>query len=524
MHCEPPQITFIPCEEHFRPVLPTIEGNVDYLSLRGQLTIIDELLRTSGVENEFVVRSLDHWIKTLSESQVEQIELSGEGQRGVIRLEDLVSGKQQQRFQEHSVRALRCSIARTLLVGSFRDFAARLADSPLLQWFCKVAQLDRVKVPAKSTVQRYATWLPEEDMREVINVLLRKAGAAIVDGKQVLDLEEPLDLSTMLLDTTCVKANIHFPVDWVLLRDGVKSLMQSVELIRTHGLRSRMCEPQVFITKINRLSMKMTHTRRKKNGHKERKREMKAVVTVVRAHAQRYHTLLDENWQATDWTRAQAEQVLKRLESIIEALPAAVKQAHERIIGERQVANNEKLLSLFEPDTHVIVRGKAEAEVEFGNLLVLGEQSDGLIIDWELFKEEVPADVRLVRPSVERVESGLQLSLKSLVTDRGFDNKMNVQWLEERGTFAGLCPRDPRALREAMKDQHFAQAQRRRAQTEGRIAIFKNEFLGRPMRAEGFANRALQVAWGVLTHDLWVIAEKLQEQRKVREQKLRQAA
>jgi hypothetical protein len=51
------------------------------------------------------------------------------------------------------------------------------------------------------------------------------------------------------------------------------------------------------------------------------------------------------------------------------------------------------------------------------------------------------------------VESGLQLSLKSLVTDRGFENKMNVKWLGERGSFAGLCPRDPRALREAMKDR-----------------------------------------------------------------------
>ena len=40
----------------------------------------------------------------------------------------------------------------------------------------------------------------------------------------------------MFLDTTCVKANIHFPVDWVLLRDGVKSLMQSVELIQTDPL------------------------------------------------------------------------------------------------------------------------------------------------------------------------------------------------------------------------------------------------------------------------------------------------
>ncbi|MBV8328944.1 MAG: hypothetical protein JOZ61_00575 [Verrucomicrobia bacterium] len=527
MHLEPPAITFIPCEEHFRPVLPTIEGNVDYLALRGQLTTMDELLRSSGVENDFVGRSLKHWIKTLTQSKIERIELSGEGQCGVIELEDLVRGGQQERFQQHSIRALRCTVARTLLGESFRDFAARLADSPLLQWFCQVGQLDRVKVPGKSTLQRYNNWLPEEELREVINGLLRKAGAPIAAGKQALDLEAPLDLSTMFMDTTCVKANIHFPVDWVLLRDGVQSLMQSVELIRAHGLKSRMSEPQQFITKINRLSMEMTHTRRKKNGNKERKRvlrQMKKLVAVVRSHARRYRTLLDENWQATDWTRRQAEQVLKRIDSVMEALPAAVKQAHERIIGGRPVPNDEKLLSLFEPDIHVIVRGKAGAEVEFGNLLILGEQEDGLIIDWELFKEEVPADTRLVRPAVERAERGLAVPIKCLVTDRGFDNKSNVKWLESRGTVATLCPRDPRALRAAMKDEHFARAQRRRAQTEARLGIFKNEFLGRPMRAEGFENRALQVAWGVLTHDLWVLAEKLREQRKSREQKIGRAA
>jgi hypothetical protein len=63
--------------EHFRPVLPAIEGNVDYLDLRGQLITIYELLRSSGVENEFVARSLKHWIKTLTQSKIEQIELSG---------------------------------------------------------------------------------------------------------------------------------------------------------------------------------------------------------------------------------------------------------------------------------------------------------------------------------------------------------------------------------------------------------------------------------------------------------------
>ena len=140
MHCEPPEITFTPCEEHFRPVLPTIEWHVDNLALRGQLTAMDELLRTGGVENEFVMRSLKHWVKTLIQSEAEQMELSGEGQSGVIRLEELVRGKQQVRFQKHSIRALRCTIARTLLGESFRDFAARLADIPLLQWFCRVGQ------------------------------------------------------------------------------------------------------------------------------------------------------------------------------------------------------------------------------------------------------------------------------------------------------------------------------------------------------------------------------------------------
>jgi hypothetical protein len=36
-----------------------------------------------------------------------------------------------------------------------------------------------------------------------------------------------------------------------------------------------------------------------------------------------------------------------------------------------------------------------------------------------------------------------------------------------------VWPRDPGALRQAMKDEHFAQAQRRRAQAEAQVAIFK---------------------------------------------------
>ena len=57
-----------------------------------------------------------------------------------------------------------------------------------------------------------------------------------------------------------------------------------------------------------------------------------------------------------------------------------------------------------------------------------------------------------------------------------------------------------------MKGQKFARLQRRRAQTEARIGILKQSFLGRPMRAKGFTHRELALAWGVLTHNVWMLA------------------
>lgn len=87
-----------------------------------------------------------------------------------------------------------------------------------------MSQLDKVTVPGKSTLQRYETWLPEEEMRPLIEQLLCQGR----DQAPVLQLAEPLDLETAFVDCTCVKADIHFPVDWVLLRDATRTLMQSV--------------------------------------------------------------------------------------------------------------------------------------------------------------------------------------------------------------------------------------------------------------------------------------------------------
>jgi IS5 family transposase len=476
--------TIIPFPQELRPTLPTIVGNVDYLMLRQRLEQIDALLLASGLEQDFVQCALADWLS---------------------RAKDQPSAYEQQKFQQRSRRALRCTILRTLLQEDYRGFSCQLAGNPLYQWFCLIDALDQVRVPSKSELQRFAHWLPAAQMRSVLDRLLRGA----LGQPKKLGLKEALNLEEYFLDSTALKANIHFPTDWVLLRDGVRTLMKAILLIRKAGLRRRMQPPEEFLRQMNRLSIQMTQQGRRSGSRKGRKRvlrQMKRWVRLVRGHARGHRQLLDEQWDQTELTRPQVEQILRRLDGVLTLLPRAQKQAHERIIGGRQVPNAEKILSLYEPQVRVIVRGKAGAEVEFGNMVLIGENRQGVILDYQFFSQPAPADSQILFESLLRVWDGTGRRVGAVVTDRGFFSLSNSQTLAQAGTYDGLCPRQPVALRQRMKEARFARLQRRRAQTEGRIGILKNGFLGRPLRAKGAAHRELALAWGVLTHNLWMLA------------------
>ena len=473
----------IPFELPLPVALQTIEGNVDYRTFRDQLLQINENLVLSGLEDHFIQADLERWFNS----------------------QKRVSAKAQQIRQFHSRRALRCNIARMVLREDYRGFATRLADSPLLQLFCGISEVDRVRVPGKSTLQRYATWWTEAEVHHLSGQLLQ-IGA---QQPEKLCLPEPVDLERCWIDTTCVEANIHYPVDWVLLRDSTRTLMKALRLIRNQGLKRRMEPPEIFITRMKRLCIQMTHTSAKQDSQRHRKttlRKMDKLVGTVAAHARRYRKLLDEDWSQTDWTRPQAEQVLQRMDEVLEQLPKARRQARERILSGKLTENKDKILSLYEREVCVIVRKKAGAEVEFGNTLLLGENSQGLILDWELFKETAPADVRLLRQSVERMRTVFGPLLKELGADRGFDSQTNQEILRELDIYNGVCPRSPQELKKRIRSWKFNQLQDRRSQTEGRVAILKNVFVGQPMRSKGFTNRALTLTWAVLTHNLWVMA------------------
>jgi hypothetical protein len=463
-----------------RRAFPNIYGPLEYREQVKVYKRIDELLRTSGIEDELVAEALERR-----------------------------PGKHTPALQGRLYHAFRCAIAIRLTGLSFRAFCAQLADSLLLRWFTYSDEIGVCRPSAKSSVNRYLKYFDENDLANAIDQFTLQA-AESDPAKRLGKLNAPLDLGDVFADCTCLKVNIHFPTDWVLLIDAVRTLSKSMVLIRSHGLKHRMPSPERFLRDVNKQAMAMTASRRKKDSKKARKkvlREIKRIVRVVEAHAKRYRKLLDENWEKTDWSRAEAEQVLKRMDQVLDQLPDAVHQAHERIIGGRKVHNDEKILSLYDEDVRVMVRGKAGAEVEFGNKLYLAEQRDGVLVDWEMFQDKAPTDQQLVQKSVERIKDSLG-SPEGYVSDRGFTSKANVKWLEKEKVKNGMCAKDPNELREKMKDSWYAGAQKRRGSTEARIGVFKNIFLQKVMREKSFEARRQALLWSVMAHNLWVLARK----------------
>ena len=472
----------LPIQAELRPALPTVYGPKDYREFRSILEEMNRILEQTGLEHRFIMRLI----------AAQHKELSGRAA--------------QSRYQTYG-RALRYSILLAVTGYSYRDLARTVADSVLFQWFTASAQVDAVRPLSKSSIERLEKLIPSEELGELIGDLNR----AVADDKTaqaLFDREAGLKMDQVFADTTCVKTNIHYPVDWLLLRDAARTLIQAIILIRSHGLKHRIGKPETFITRMNNLCIEMTNTRKKKGAKKRRKsifRRMKKLMKTIQSHAINYHRQLESHWDKTDWTRAEAQQVLDRMEQVLTQLPQAIEQAHERIIGERKVLNEKKILSLYEPDTHVIVRGKAGAEVEFGNVLYLAEQEEGLITDWKFIQSQAPADSKLVAPSLERIDKAYG-KVDTYVADRGFDSPDTRKELQDHTIVNGICPRSLESLQEKLQDQEFCQLQKRRAQTEARIALFKNAYLGAPLRSKGFSNRSTRIDWCILAHNLWKLA------------------
>lgn len=474
----------LPFQNELCPELPPVLGNKDFREFRSLLTRIDDLVIQSGLEQKFVESF--PYAQRKTPKQVKRL-----------------------------LQAFRTTIIRVLFRLPYRRAASELSANYLYQKFCNLIQVDRIDVPSSSTLERYEKMVSPEILQELTAHL--NHGAALPVGapaEQALGLQTPVDLSVEYIDATALKARVHYPIDWLLLRDAVRTLVLAVIQVRKHGILSRVPKtPKAYLSAMNKLCIQMSHARRTKDAKKMRKKTLRLMKKQLRTVEKlaRAHLAKLQKQGASKGLSVETILMLKgKLTDILEQVDAVIHQAHERIIGERRMKNNEKILSLYEPDLHVIVRGKTGAEVEFGNTLFLAEQADGLIIDWRLYKDQAPADNNMLPGHLERTEKQHDITLQGITGDRGFDSADNSKRLADK-IQNNICPRNIEVLNERLSDNEFRAHQTRRAQTEARIAIIMHGFLGNPARKWGYKNKARLCAWGILAHNLWVLARLPQQ-------------
>jgi hypothetical protein len=90
----------------------------------------------------------------------------------------------------------------------------------------------------------------------------------------------------------------------------------------------------------------MSAKRRAANGKRQRKKvlhEMKSLEKRIVDNANAHLTALKTRRHKTSLSEAQAQQIISRIGGVLEQLLAAIKQAHECIIGGRRIANEEEI-------------------------------------------------------------------------------------------------------------------------------------------------------------------------------------
>lgn len=472
----------------------------EYRELTMRLTQVDRILTGSGVEFEFAAHYLD---------QVRQQTAQLTGKNDVK-----FTAKQIRRYTTYAVQALRCNYLRHELQQSFRQTAFLIAASEDFQRFVLGGDFVSAQCPGKTKLNDFAAIVPEDFIRK-LNDLLRQDFAG-ENATEKYGLDDPLDDRTVWLDATCLEASIHFPVDWILLRDAVRTLIKAILCLRRHGLKHRIPAPEIFLSQINALCMEMANGRRRKDAQSHRKsvlRRMKKVCRIVESHGRRYRDLLLSDRQKTNLTGKEAAQIICRMERVLEQLPAAIAQAHRRIIRGEKLKAEEKILSFYDDTAAAIVRGKADAEIEFGNELLIAEQRDGFITDWQLYEAKV-ADQTKLRDFMKALPP--ERNLAAIVADRGFDGNPSRKLLAGKEIYNAICPKSPTELEKRNGEEDFQALQHRRSQTEGRIAAVKR-FAGPCLPCRDFEAKQRHTAWSVLSHNLHLLAKMMAEAQKRRE-------
>lgn len=303
---------------------------------------------------------------------------------------------------------LRFGIVRVLEACTFDDLEFLLSDSVSYRRFCRIGFGE--KGPSASALQENLRGVESDAWKSINDAVVRMAKELGVEGGK-----------KVRVDCTVTESNIHPPDDAAQLFDVVRvlqRLLRKAEKLRT-GIR--------------------VHSRTKRA--KRRRLEILNKTDDERKAA--YRDLLRVADEMLGWSRAAvgllragaqpddpASRLAETIENFVGLGERVINQTRRRVIDGEKVPAQEKVLSVFEPHTDIIIKDRRE--VLYGHKLLIATGASGLVFHIEVLKGN-PADSTLVGPALDSVESALGSMPEQAAFDGGFASREGLALAKEKG-------------------------------------------------------------------------------------------
>jgi len=354
------------------------------------------------------------------------------------------------------------------------------------------------KVPDAKTLGKLAVALGPQIVAQI-----HQRVVAIAREKQIIRGRR------LRVDTTVVETHIHYPTDSSLLSDGVRVLTRTMKRITQIAgragtrLRDRTRTVGYRVMEIARASRS-----RLPQGQERMKdcyRKLLYHTTRVVGQAQRFaQEVATGRKRARGMTQQLSLEAARAyLEHMIPLVRQVMHQTRERVFkGNTHVPG--KMVSLFEPHTEVIRKGKAAKPTEFGKMIKIQEAEAQIVTHYEVYATR-PNDCDLLLPAIE-VHEQLMDRMPYLVTaDAAFFSQRNENAAHARGVKRVAIPsRSSKSAqrKRLQKKRWFRNAQKWRTGCEGRISLLKRRHGLNRCHYKGMPGIQRWVGFGVIADNL----------------------
>ena len=208
--------------------------------------------------------------------------------------------------------------------------------------------------------------------------------------------------------------------------------------------------------------------------------------------------------------QAKLEGIGRELHSFLTRVQQVMRQTKARLFDGNTQAED-KLVSIFEPQTEIIRKGKASKPTEFGKLIKIQEAENQVVISYEVYDRR-PNDKDLLVPSVEIHRQRLHRIPTMVAGDAGFYSAQGEAQVQGMGVKRLSVPnRSTRSTerRRHQKQRWFRKGQKWRTGCEGRISILKRRHGLRRCRYKGNHGMKRWVGLGVISDNLINIGRAL---------------